>query len=388
MNNVRMAIIGYGNMGSTHANYLFNDTVKGASLTAVCDTDPDKLDVAKEKYGDKVALYATAEELFAADACDAVLIATPHYDHPPLAIKAFKHNLHVLSEKPAGVHTKQVKEMNAAAEKADRIFGIMFQQRFNPGHRKIRELIQGGELGTLRRISWTITNWYRTESYYRSGGWRATWSGEGGGVLLNQCPHNLDLWQWFFGMPQRVRAFCHYGKHHEIEVEDEVTAYMEYANGATGTFITSTGEAPGTNRLEILGDWGKMTFENGTLHFQKTRQSVSEHLATCPGRFSSPETWSIDIPLNPGGNANHAELTQNFVDAIRDGKELLAPGLDGIHQITLGNSMLLSDWTGGWCEIPFDDELFHGKLQEKIKTSTYQKKTSVNPTGQDMSSSF
>ena len=154
-------------------------------------------------------------------------------------------------EKPAGVYTRQVKEMNEVAKKSGKVFGIMYNQRTNPIYQKLRDLVKSGELGDIKRIIWIITDWYRSQSYYDSGGWRATWAGEGGGVLINQCPHNLDLWQWICGMPARIRAFCSYGKYHDIEFEDDVTAYMEYENGATGVFITTTGEAPGPTVLRF-----------------------------------------------------------------------------------------------------------------------------------------
>jgi predicted dehydrogenase len=206
--------------------------VANAELTAICDIDPEKLTWVRQYVGDSVRLYQDYDEMISSGAIDGVLIAVPHYDHPSLAIKAFERGLHVLVEKPAGVYTKQVRQMNEAAEKSGRVFGIMYNQRTNPVYQKLRDLIKSGELGALKRTNWILTNWYRPQSYYDSGGWRATWAGEGGGVLINQDPHQLDLWQWICGMPVKVRAFCHYGKYHDIEVEDDVTAYVEYENGA------------------------------------------------------------------------------------------------------------------------------------------------------------
>lgn len=241
MDKVRFGIIGVGNMGRSHAFSLLNE-VKGAELTAVCDISPERLEWAAEQLPEHVLRFGTSEELFKSGSVDAVLISTPHYDHPPLAIEALKHNLHVLIEKPAGVFTKAVQEMNDAAAQSDRKFGIMYNQRTNPLYQKLKDLITSGELGEIRRTNWIITDWYRSQSYYNSGGWRATWAGEGGGVLLNRDPHQLDLWQWTTGMmPKRVRAFCQFGKYRDIEVEDDVTAYVEYENGATGLFITTTG---------------------------------------------------------------------------------------------------------------------------------------------------
>ncbi len=287
MDTVRIGIIGIGGMGRHHAEYLSKGEVPGAQLAAVCDISPAALDWAGGKFGDAVQRFDSADALFAANAVDAVMIAAPHYFHPPLAIQALNNGLHALVEKPAGVYTKQVREMNEAAAKSDRVFGIMFNQRTSGHHQKMKELVSSGELGEIKRTQYVITDWFRAQSYYDSGGWRATWSGEGGGVLMNQSPHNLDLWQWICGMPRRVRAFCHFGKYHNIEVEDDVTAYVEYENGATGVFITSTGEAPGSNSFEITGDRGKLLLSGGKLTFWRTRISVSEHLRTTPRGFEA-----------------------------------------------------------------------------------------------------
>ncbi len=372
MDTVRIGIIGIGGMGSNHARYLNDGNVPNAELTAVCDINPARLEWAGENLNDSVKRFASADELFAADAVDAIMIATPHYDHPPLAIQGFENGLHVLSEKPAGVYTKQVREMNEAAEKSGKVFGIMFNQRTGNAYQKMRQLMQTGELGEMQRNCWIITNWFRTQSYYDSGGWRATWEGEGGGVLLNQCPHNLDLWQWICGMPRRVRAFCAFGKYHDIEVEDDVTAYVEYENGATGLFITTTGEAPGTNRFEIVGDRGKMVLEGGHLDLQQTRQPVSQFLKESKQGFARPECWKCEVPMGPNGEG-HRGITKNWVNAIVNGTDLLGPGVEGINSLSLSNAMLLSAWTDAWVDLPIDEDLFHEKLKEKIAASTSTK---------------
>ena len=275
---------------------------------------------------------------------------------------------HVLVEKPIGVYTKAVRKLNEAARKSDKVFTIMYNQRTNPVYQKVKELIQSGEVGDLKRIVWTITDWYRTQFYYNSGGWRATWKGEGGGVLLNQCPHNIDLWQWMFGLPTRVRSFCSYGKYHDIEVEDDVTAYFEYENGATGVFITSTGEAPGRNRLEISGDKGMLVVERGEITFMRNTQETSEHLQTCDKGFDKPENWECKIPVN-GKETGHIGIMQYFTDAILEGKEQLSPGAEGINGLSLSNAIHLSSWTDGWVVLPVDEDKFYDMLQEKIKNS-------------------
>lgn len=375
MKKVRWGIVGIGNMGTAHANYLSKGEVKGAELTAVCDIKPERLQWAKENLGENVQRFEQAEQMFASGLIDAVLIATPHYDHPKLSIQAFDHQLHVLCEKPAGVYTKQVREMNEASSKTDKLFGIMYNQRTNPLYQKLRDLVTSGELGEIRRTNWIITTWYRPQSYYDSGGWRATWAGEGGGVLLNQDPHQLDLWQWTIDMmPVRVRAFCAFGKYHNIEVEDDVTAYVEYSNGATGIFVTTTGEAPGTNRFEITGDRGKIVIEDNKLTFWRLRVSERQFNAEFKGGFGQPECWKCEIPIS-GKETGHKGITQNFTDAILKGTPLLAPGVEGIKGLTLSNAMHLSSWLDDWVELPIDEDLYYEKLQEKIKHSTFEKVT-------------
>ncbi|WP_166244204.1 Gfo/Idh/MocA family protein [Paenibacillus turpanensis] len=369
MSKVRVGVIGLGNMGTQHSKYLFENEVAGAELSAVCDGRPERLKWAREQFGEKVALFDNVEALLSSGVIDGVLVATPHYDHPDLAIRAFTHGLHVLIEKPAGVYTKQVREMNEAAAKSGKVFSIMYNQRTNPLYAKLKELIDSGELGEVKRTNWIITNWYRPQSYYDSGGWRATWAGEGGGVLINQVPHQLDLWQWTSGlMPKRIRAFCYFGKHRDIEVEDDVTAFVEYENGATGVFVATTGEAPGTNRFEVAGDRGKIVIENDQLSFWRLRVPESEFNRSFTGSFGSPECWKVDVPI-PSGGVQHKGITQDWVNAIVKGTPLLAPGEEGIHGLTLSNAMLLSTWTDSWVELPMDEDLFVELLQERIRSS-------------------
>ncbi|MDQ1913153.1 Gfo/Idh/MocA family oxidoreductase [Paenibacillus sp. GD4] len=376
MDKVRIGIVGMGNMGKGHTQYLVKNEVKGGQLTAIVDTDPARLDWVRENYGDQFQLFDNLEAFFASKSFDAVLICTPHYDHPAVAIQAFEHGYHVLVEKPAGVYTKQVRLMNEAAAKSGKAFGIMYNQRTNPLYQKLRDLITSGELGEVRRTIWIITNWYRSQSYYDSGGWRATWAGEGGGVLINQDPHQLDLWQWTLDMmPTRVRAFCHFGKWRNIEVEDDVTAYVEYANGATGLFVTTTGEAPGTNRFEVSGDRGKIVIEDGKLTFWRLRTPESQFNAEYKGGFGSPESWKCEIPVGSSEGSQHKGITQNFVDHLLKGTPLLAPGEEGIKGLTLSNAMHLSTWIDNWVDLPIDENLYYEKLQERIQNSTYKKET-------------
>lgn len=380
---VRMAVIGIGNMGTNHAEYIQAGKVPAAELTAVCDINPKKLQAAKKRFGKDIDYFGDVESLLKSGKADAVLIAVPHYDHPPTAVKCFQAGLHVLTEKPAGVYTKQVREMNEAAEASGKVFGIMYNQRTNPLYQKLRQLIIDGELGEMKRMNWIMTSWYRSQSYYDSGGWRATWAGEGGGVLLNQDPHQLDLWQWCLGMPKRLRAFCYYGKHHNIEVEDDVTAFVEYENGATGVFVTTTGDTPGTNRLEVTGDRGKIVVEDGTLTFRRLEVPERQFNREYQGGFGEPDHWKCEIPIT-GVETGHPGITADFVRAIEQGsdggKGLLAPGEEGIKGLSISNAMHLSSWTDDWVELPPDEELFYQKLQQRIAGSTFTKNQSEDKT--------
>ncbi|MEB4673638.1 Gfo/Idh/MocA family oxidoreductase [Enterobacteriaceae bacterium G50] len=368
MKKVRFGIIGVGNIGTVHARYLLAGTVKEACLTAVCDNNPEKHATIRALVGEEVALFSDAQEMLQSGLIDAVIVSTPHYEHPRLSMMAMRLGIHTLCEKPAGVYTAQVREMNEFARGCNVVFGMMFNQRPNPLYQKVKDLIESGELGEIRRSNWIITNWYRSQSYYNSGGWRATWKGEGGGVLLNQDPHQLDLWQWLVGMPVRVRAFCQFGKHRQIEVENEVTAYAEYANGATGVFITTTAEAPGTNRLEIAGDRGKVVVEEGKLRFWRLRESETEFNARWQNGFGEPECWDVIIPVAPECSDHHV-ITTNFAAAVLHGTPLLAPGQEGIRGLTLSNAMHLSTWTDNWVDLPLDEALFKQLLDERIATS-------------------
>ena len=361
MDKVRFGIIGVGGMGSFHARYM--NSVEGAELTCVSDIEPKKVERFKEMPG--VKIFPKYEDLLDSKLIDAILIATPHYFHPVIAREAMAKGLHVLSEKPIAVTVGEARKLNETAAKYPQLkFGVMFQTRTVALYAKMRELIQSGELGAVSRITWIVTDWFRSWSYYASGGWRATWAGEGGGVLLNQCPHNLDLLQWIPDMmPRRVTAVASIAKTHPIEVEDEVSAILEYANGAIGHFVTSTGEAPGTNRLEICGDRGKLIAEHGKLSFVRTRKSVRETREQTPESFPHVEYWHIDMPIKeqPSG---HQVITQNFVNAILKGQPLLAPGVEGVRGLEIGNAMLMAGLTGKPVDLPMDGEAYEQLLKD------------------------
>lgn len=372
---VKFGIIGIGNMGTQHANNLYNGKVDGACLAAVCDIDPSRLAYVKENLPG-VALFDKAEDLIENADIDVVLIAVPHYLHPVYAKLAFAKGLNVLTEKPAGVYTKAVREMNEAAKASGKVFGIMYNQRTNPVYAKVREMVKSGELGELKRFVWIITDWYRSQSYYNSSSWRATWSGEGGGVLLNQCPHQIDLWQWMLGMPCEIRSFMEYGKGRDIEVENDVTTYARYANGMSGVFIASTHDAPGTNRLEISADMGKLIVEKSKITFYRNKIGEKEFNETYKAGFGQPEVEVIDIPITEK-ETGHVGILQNFTNAVVNGTPLLAPGEEGILGLSLSNAMHLSDWTGhaGIDPMHIDEDLFYELLSKKAKNSTFTKKT-------------
>ncbi|MEP7050842.1 MAG: Gfo/Idh/MocA family oxidoreductase [Pseudomonadota bacterium] len=365
---VRIAVIGVGRMGAVHARGLLAGSIPRATLAAVCDTDATALGRFPGVRG-----FSASRALLAANVADAVLIATPHYDHTPLAIEALAAGLHVLVEKPLAVHKADCLRMLAAYDarpKANQVFAEMLSQRTDARFLKLRDLIQKGELGTLRRFNWIVTDWFRTDAYYRSGGWRASWRGEGGGALLNQCPHQLDLWQWLFGMPARVHAFCGFGRFHDIEVEDQVTAYLEYDSGASGVFITTTAEAPGTNRLEVVGDLGKVVLTKGGLELTQNQASMMDFVKNSAERYARPASTTVNIQLAAGEGQREAIL-ENFVNAIVVGEPLIAPASEGIASVELANAMIYSSLAKRTVELPLDPALYAAELDRLVRTSRY-----------------
>ena len=384
MDKVRIGIIGMGNMGRFHANDLLDGKVPRGELAAVGSTSPHKLEEYKEKG---VQIFGSGEEMIASGAIDALLIATPHYQHTSLGVTALEAGLHIMVEKPISAHKADAERLiAAAAARPDQVFGAMFQLRVEPRYQKIRELVQGGELGDLVRVLWIMTDWFRSEAYFQSGGWRATWKGEGGGVLLNQCLHQLDAMQWITGMPSKVRSHVGIGSWHDIEVEDDVTCYMEFANGASGAFITSSGETPGSNRFEIAGTKGRLILENDTLTLTRNAVPSDEWCKTSKIGFQKPETTVEEIPI-PGADAAHATLMTNFVNAILDGEALIAPGVEGLGSVELANVMVYSGLLNESVDLPMDGAAWEAKLNELIANSTHEKKV-VEVSSEDFAASF
>ena len=373
---LRLGIIGVGNIGSGHVQRVKEGECPNIAITAIADRRASRREWAAQQLPE-AKIFAEGSEMIHSGACDAVLIATPHYQHPTLAVEAFEAGLHVLCEKPAGVYTLQVREMIAAADRhPGLVFGMMFNQRTNCVYRKMKEMIDGGEIGEIKRMSWIVTDWYRTQYYYDSGAWRATWAGEGGGVLLNQCPHQLDLLQWLCGLPAKVHAHAYEGKWHDVEVEDDVTAFLEFPNGATGVFITTTGDAPGTNRLEIDGTLGKLVCENNVLTFQKLAVNEREWCASCQEGFRKPDWETITVQTD-GLNPQHGGVMNAFAAAIENGSPLVADGREGIHGLMLSNAIHLSAWTGETVSLPIDEQKFYDLLMEKCKTSRHKEEVDV-----------
>ena len=381
MSDIRLGIVGVGNMGTNHAKNVVGGKVPGMVLTALCDISESRRDFCAKNFPE-VRIFEKSGDLIRSGLCDVVLVAVPHYDHSEIAIDAFDNGLNVICEKPAGVYTKQVLQMNEKASESKGLFGIMYNQRTNPVYAKIKKMIESGDLGTIKRVQWTITDWYRPQSYHDSCTWRSTWKTEGGGALINQNPHQLDLWQWMFGMPDKIMAHASFGKYYNIEVEDDVTAFMQYDNGMTGVYITSTGEAPGTNRLEIACDMGKIVVENNTLMFYRNEISERQFNREFKGVFGSPDCWECKIPVKGAPGEQHVGILKNFVKALNSGEKLLAPGEEGILGLTISNAIHYSAWTGKWADVKnFPHEEFYNVLQEKIASSTVVKEERQVTTG-------
>ena len=374
MKKVRFGIVGIGNMGTAHCKSLLEGKIANGVLSAIYEPKQAKANAILSLEGAQdVVAFADYEEMLHSGLCDAIIVAVPPYDHQALVCQALEAGLHVICEKPAGVYTKQVKEMNAAAERSNKLFGMMFNQRSSSIYRKMQEMVAGGELGEIKRVNWIITNWYRSQNYFDLGGWRATWRGEGGGVLFNQCPHQIDLLQWIVGMlPTKIHAHCHFGKWHDIEVEDDVTAYMEFPNGATGVFVTSTADAPGTNRFEITGTRGRLVCEHGKLTFDQLAIDEREFCRTARA-FVDPEYHTFEVTTD-GRNDQHVGILNNFANAVLGTEPLFVKGEEGIKSVQMMNAMLLSTWLDRAVELPIDDELYLSQLNRRIAESTVVKK--------------
>jgi len=383
---IRLGIIGLGNMGTGHAGNLTAGKCPDIRLTAVADINPARIEWGKKNLPEGITYFDDAAAMLDSGLINACLVSIPHYDHPRYAIECMKRGIHVMVEKPAGVYTRQVREMNEeAARHPEVVFGLMFNQRTNHVYRAMRELVQSGKYGQLRRAVWIITDWYRPQCYYDSGDWRATWSGEGGGVLLNQCPHQLDLWQWICGMPKRVQSHMRFGQWHDIEVEDDVTTYMEYENGATGVFITTTGDAHGSNRFEVQMDRARIIVEHDELKLLEFDVSEPEWTKTNKKPFATMPAKEIPVQTD-GKNPQHVGVLNAWAGAILRGEPLVARGEEGIRGLTLSNAMHLSAFLTQPVDLPLDEDLFYEELMKRVAVS--RRKTGGQAVFADTSDSY
>ncbi len=374
---IKFGIVGVGGIASMHVDNIITGKCPGLKIVAMADRKEARRKWAAEKVPD-AKIFNEGADLIKSGLCEAVLIAVPHYQHPELTILALKNNLHVMCEKPAGVYTLQVREMIAEANKHPELtFAMMFNQRTNCVYRKIKEMVENKTIGELKRINWIITDWYRTQFYYDSGDWRATWAGEGGGVLLNQDPHQLDLLQWMFGMPVKIHAFCHEGKWHDIEVEDDVSAYMEFENGASGVFVTSTGDAPGTNRLEVTGTKGKLVCDYNSLTFTRLETDEREWCKSARSGYTTPNV-TIEQVETDGENPQHIGVLNAFVKHLEEGAPLVADGREGINGLMISNAMYLSSWLGQTVNLPIDEAKFLQLLNKKRAGSRHKEDKGIS----------
>ncbi|MBM7565504.1 Gfo/Idh/MocA family protein [Paenibacillus sacheonensis] len=388
---IKFGLVGIGGIGQHHVNYL--RTMEHVALVGVCDTDKEKADATALACG--ATAYYDAIDLLEQAEIDVIIIAVPHYDHPAIAIEAFKRGIHVMCEKPIAVHVNAARAMiqayeAAKADKPDLQFAIMFQERTLPFYAKLKAIMDGGSLGKLSRATWIHTKWFRSQAYYDSGGWRATWAGEGGGILTNQCPHTLDMYQWLFGLPELISGHAHIGKYHDIEVEDEVTAYFEHASGMVGHLIVTTAELPGTNRMEIVGDLGKLILENNKLLYYKYPQSMLAFSQETDQRFAEWDITPEEIVVDTDVPNGHHVVTERLVQRLL-GKpvDLIAEGPEGLGSLTLANGIMLSSFQKRPVAVPIDGDAFQAELEERIRTSSYVKKAIQEPgASQDMSASF
>lgn len=369
MNQVRIGIVGTGGMGLGHCQFV-SARVPETVLTAVCDRREDLAQSAGEQFG--VPYFVEPSEMFQSGLVDAVLIATPHYFHAPVAIEAFQHGLHVLVEKPLCVAVSEADRVLDAWRRSGKKFAIMYQQRVRPENRLARQLIEDGFLGEVRRTL-LLTCWYRTQAYYDSGGWRATWAGEGGGVLINQAPHYIDLLLWLGGVPSKVYGHTR-TQLHEIETEDEAFAFLKYPNGAHGYLYATTNEEPGQNLIEICGERGKIQLYNGKLQAWRLAHPIREFTCTAEGMWDSIPAEPVAIELPPPAEiGDQPALIQNFARAILYDEPLLAPGEEGIYAVELINALILSSKRAKPVALPVDRAEYDAliselKAQSKPKT--------------------
>lgn len=378
MKKIRFGLVGCGVMGKAHISYI-RQFSQDAELVGLCDVNRELAESLAAELGAKA--YSDYKELINKNNIDAVIIATPHYYHPDIAIWAFENDVHVLCEKPIAVHVKDANRMIEAYKRHSHLkFGVVYSRRTAPLWRELKELIDRGELGRIYRIDWTITDWFRTECYYSSGGWRGSWSGEGGGVTVNQCPHQFDLFYWLFGLPDRLIAIGGFGKYHRnITVDDEIIAMGEWNDGKVFTLKVSTSEYPGSNRLEIASDRGILEVSEkvaDVINFRRTMDSVEYVIRNSTTWTSGTKVWEVKIPIIRRNDyeGTQCDIVRNFIDCLL-GREsdLIAPGVEGLGSVMLGNALVLAGFYKRWVELPIDADEYLAFLNERIEEEKKKK---------------
>lgn len=378
MTKIKFGIIGVGGMGTGHAHNI-TERVEEAELVAVADISPEALKDATETFG--VKGFSTGSDLINSGLVDAVVIATPHYYHPPLAIEAMRAGLHVVSEKPMAVRASKAREMIQVAEETGQLLTIRFQLHGSPAVQAARKLIDEGKLGEIYRTL-LVEGRFRSQSYYDSATWRATWKGEGGGVLMNQAPHWVDIFTWLGGLPVKVYGQC-IARQHKIEVEDEATAMLWYDNGAIGLFHESVNELPTSSRLELLGEKGKLVIEDGTLRFWEVPAGVKAFSNSAANMWAKAEWNEIEIELPEDDDP--APVVRNMCYAITKGAPLLVDPKDALLGLELIDALMISSDLGQPVDVPVDPAVFdafierkQGESQEKEVSGPYQRVTDPN----------
>jgi len=378
MKQVRFGIIGMGIQGSLYASILTGRQHPGRGLLprpegCVLTALSSRADKGPEAAALGVRYFADWRELVDSGECDAVILTVPHFAHHEIAVYALERGIHVLCEKPAGVRASDAAKMLEAREKFGARLGMFLQQRTIPLFRQLRQIIASGELGQLRRSNWIINTYWRPDSYYASAAWRGTWKGEGGGILVNQLPHYLDLWLYLCGMPERVYAVNRQGAFRHISVENDVTVLAEYPGGATGVFVACTHDPMGTDRLELDFEGGKIVVEDSAravVHrFRLTEPEWNEtvtadEMERLVRSADHHDTRELDEGLAYG--VSHARILENFARHIRLDEPLIATGEDGLRQVELANAIALSGWLGRTVSVPCDRARFDAELQKRM----------------------
>lgn len=368
---IRTAIIGVGVMGKKYAEMITAGRVRNMYLSAVVarrDSIQEWAEGLTNTNGVKPKVYTSANDLFNnPDEYDAVLIVTPHRTHPDFARRAFQQGKHVICDKPAGITIGQAVQMAKDAKAADRIYGMIFHQRRYPKYNKIKEMLEAKELGDLSRIMLVNSRYFRTASYHRSGSWRSSWCGEGGGALINQGAHILDIWQWLFGMPNEIYADIPFGKYNSFMVDDEATIHMRYKDDMTAVFMLTTGEAIWEERLEIIGSKGKILLENDTLHIWRYSSDSNEYIKT--QQVTSRENMECleEIIQFEKAEEPYVQMLENFADAVisNDASILTASGESAVNQMMLTNAAYYSAWKGCRVQLPLNAEDYEKALEEQ-----------------------